>query len=286
MIPCASDSLPRFTRPPLIETVLGVQFEPLPRLGSAQLGVFWKKLGANWPSVADMPALQPQFERFGESQGWEAPGLQISVSPLMSTRLQIRNAQGDRLIQAQNGRLLYNWLGQEGQHYPEYREVRPAFDQALEAFRQFLWKERPSDLQPNQWDFRPNQWEVTYVNHLPKGSVWNRLADCAELFRLRPLLETAPGGTTQESFGGEWHYEIPSKRGRLHAQLQHARLRSPESAEVLILNLTARGPIGENKGELDLDQGLNLGHEVVVRAFYDLTSESAHNYWGLIRGST
>ena len=204
----------------------------------------------------------------------------------MSTRLQIRSAEGDRMIQVQNGRLHYNWLRQEGRKYPEYRELRPAFDRALEAFRQFLLEERPGDVQPEQWVFRPNQWEVSYVNHIPRGPVWNRLADCAELFRVRPLLETTPGGTMLESFGGEWHYEIPPKRGRLHVHLQHGRLPSPESTELLILNLTARGPIGDNKeGGLDLDEGLNLGHNVVVRAFYDLTSDSAHDYWGLIHGS-
>jgi len=274
--PKASDNLPKFERPPLIETVLGVQFQPLPGLGNAHLGVFWKRLGPDWPFVADVPPLEPQFERFAESETWAGIGIHLKLSQDMSSRLQIRNAAQDRMIQVQNGRFHYNWLGQSGGKYPHYREVRQAFHRALDEFSRFLAEELRAGLQPNQW-------EMTYVNHLPKGTVWNELEDCAELFRTRPLLQSGLGGTRLESFGGEWRYEIPPQKGRLHVQLKHGRLASPQGREVLILTLTARGPIGNNEGQgLDLEKGLDLGHEVVVRAFYEMTSEAAHQFWGLI----
>src|SRR5262249_22055122 len=154
-----------------------------------------------------------------------------------------------------------NWLRQDGHQYPEYRTIRPGFDQVLAEFREFLIEERPRHLQAGHWQFRPNQWEVIYVNHFPKGTVWNTLAESVGLFRVGPLLQEAPGGTSLENFNGEWHYEIPPKRGRLHVRLQHGYLKS----EVFILSLTARGPISDATGEaLDLHQGLNLGHETVV----------------------
>lgn len=46
-------NLPSFERPPVIETMLGVQFQPLPALRSAHLGAFWKTLGEEWPVVLD-----------------------------------------------------------------------------------------------------------------------------------------------------------------------------------------------------------------------------------------
>ena len=44
------------------------------------------------------------------------------------------------------------------------------FDALFEKFRTFVREMRLGDL-------RLNQWEVTYVNHLPKGTVWNSPAD-------------------------------------------------------------------------------------------------------------
>jgi uncharacterized protein (TIGR04255 family) len=258
--------------------VLGVQFQPLSQLGNAHLGVFWKQLGPDWPFVADLPTLEAQFERFAESEAWGETGFKLKVSQEVSFRLQIRNATQDRMIQVQNGRLHYNWLGQSGVKYPHYQQVRQAFDGVLDEFSRFLAEELRAQLQPNQW-------EVTYVNHLPKGTVWNELKDCAELFRAQPFLQSGPGGTRLDSLVGAWHYEIPPQKGRLHVQLKHGRLTSPEGPEVLILTLTARGPIGDSEEQsLDLDKGLDLGHEIIVRAFHDLTSEAAHEYWRPIRG--
>src|SRR5262249_45558845 len=145
-----SNGLPRFERPPVIETVLGVQFHPISRFTNGHLGAFWKRLGPEWPFIADAPPIQHQFQRFGPAS-WARLGLQMQLSQIMRSRLQIRNAAKDRMIQVQNGRFHYNWLGEGGGKYPRYREVRPAFDQALGEFRRFLTDELQADLQPNQW---------------------------------------------------------------------------------------------------------------------------------------
>src|SRR5438874_10933045 len=64
-----------FKRPPVIETVLGVQFDPLPAMTNAHLGLFWELLGAEWPHVTDVMAIEQQFERFGEEQLWAKLGM-------------------------------------------------------------------------------------------------------------------------------------------------------------------------------------------------------------------
>lgn len=266
-----SANLPKFSKPPLIETVLGVQFNPLRGLGNAQLGWFWKRLGTEWEFAAEVPPLEPQYERF--DPGWARLGMQLKLTQDTRSRLQVRSQSKDRMLQIQNGRLLYNWLGQGGTTYPHYAAVKQAFDGVQQEFTRFLSDEKLGELQPNQW-------EVTYVNHLVKGTVWNELADCSAAFRVGPLLNASPGGTKLETFGGEWHYEIPKEKGRLHVQLRHGKLAPEEGPEVLILTLTARGPVNE---EQNLSDGLNCGHETIVRGFFDLTSESAHMYWGLLR---
>lgn len=270
-------SLPHFERPPVIETVLGVQFDPLSKFRNAHLGAFWKRLGNEWPNVNDAPPILPQFERFDDAGTWGEVGFHLKLAEDLNVRIQIRNAAGNRMIQVQNGRFHYNWLGADGGKYPQYTEVRPGFDGVWGEFQRFLADESLGEI-------RPNQWEVTYVNHIPKGPLWESPADWARLFRSPTTLPTSITSANLESFGGEWHYEIRPQLGRLHVQIQHARLSSPTSPEVLRLTLTARGPIRETESErLSLDEGLNFGRSTVVRTFKELTSDEAHSYWGLTR---
>ena len=47
-----------FERPPVVETVLGVQFKRLPGLTNAHLASFWRELGSDWPEIDFVPALE------------------------------------------------------------------------------------------------------------------------------------------------------------------------------------------------------------------------------------
>jgi len=268
--------LPKFKNPPVVETVLGIQFERLPGLGSAHLGAFWESLGTeSWPNVSEQPPISLQFERFGVDQQWGPAGPVLSLSREVSVRLQIRNRDQNRMVQVQNGRMHYNWLGFEGDPYPSYETVEPEFRDALQRFQGFLVAHALGEV-------RPTQWEVTYVNHIPRGTVWETPEDWASFF---PSLATSRIESVPiqlEGFSGEWHYVIKSKRGRLHVRFAHGRREKPTEQEIIELHLTARGPIHEEKRRLDsFFDGLKLGHETIVRAFKDLTSGKAHDYWGL-----
>src|SRR5438876_283976 len=112
--PRMAENLPEFKRPPVTETVLGVQFFPLEKLSSAHLGAFWNLLGEDWPDVNDAAPLQQEFERFGKDQQWIKLALRLNVVDKPTPRIQARNRANDRMIQLQNGRLHYNWLGHGG----------------------------------------------------------------------------------------------------------------------------------------------------------------------------
>jgi len=187
--------------------------------------------------------------------------------------MQLRNQAGDRMLQLQNGRLIYNWLGANGAEYPRYRQIRPEFDKHFEEFRSFLLDENLLAM------MRQNQWDVTYVNHIPKGTVWNSIEDWSQVFQFHAVPPAVLNVSRLESVAGNWMYEITPRRGRLRVQLQHAKIRD-SSTETLVFTLTARGPIGEGEGGLDRHEaGLDLGHEVIVNSFRDLTSAKARKYW-------
>lgn len=270
-----SGSSPEYERPPVVETILGVQFDRLPGFRNAHLRAFWKTLDASeWPDISDAPLLRPQFEQFADGAKW-AKGVQVKVTQDPACRLQITNKNGDRMIQLQNSRLHFNWLGEGGSEYPRYEaKVRDEFVWALQCFTDFVTSEQLGD-------FRPNQWEVTYLNHIPKGTVWNTPNDWGFFLPLHGV-PTVEHVAQRESFSGAWHFLIPDERGRLHVQWQHTVKSEPEQQEMIVLTLTARGPIDKGEDVLKgIRDGLDLGHKTIVRSFEKLMSDDANRYWGL-----
>jgi uncharacterized protein (TIGR04255 family) len=259
-----------FDRPPVVETVVGVQFERIATLRSAHLGNFWKSLGSNWPIVNDAPPLTAEFEHFGEVAKFAA-GFQVQVqfSNDPSVRLMIKNQAMDRMIQLQNGRLHVNWLGSTGVPYPDYDLVRAEFDEVWEKFNDFVARE--IEKVP-----KPNQWEVTYVNLIPRGTVWEIPAHFSKAFGFLADNISAPCGPL-ERISTDLHFEIAPQLGRLHVQFSHAAVEA-DGQEAVNLTLTARGPIGD--GVSPISEGLDCGREAIVRAFKALTTEEARRTWG------
>ena len=58
------EALPSFKNPPVVETVLGVQFERLAGFTNGHLGAFWKSLPDGWSQVRNANSLDPILERF------------------------------------------------------------------------------------------------------------------------------------------------------------------------------------------------------------------------------
>ncbi len=129
--------LPKFDKPPVVETVLGVQFSPLGGLSAAHVGWFWKKhLDADWTRTIEVPRLPDQFERFGDEKAWKTgPGIHFTAGG-ESMRIQLVRADDERMIQVQNTRFIYNWRKKKGE-YPSYDKLRPEFDDHLDSFRRF-----------------------------------------------------------------------------------------------------------------------------------------------------
>ena len=182
------------------------------------------------------------------------------------------------MIQVQNGRFHFNWLGQsrEGE-YPRYVRLRNEFVWALQRLQEFVNDEGIGLLVPNQW-------EVTYLNHIPKGTVWQNPNDWSFFRPLAPV-PTFEGLLEGESFGGEWHFVIPGEQGRLHIQWQHALRAEPQLEELIRLTLTSRGPLGPDSSLDDVLHGVNLGHHTIVWSFRKLMSDAAILHWGLTDAS-
>lgn len=265
-----SEHLPDFDDPPVVETVLSVQFESLPLVQTAHLGLLWDEYRASFPKTGEHPALDPVIEQFPERQsGRMGLKLQTFENPPIP-RLSFANAQGNEMIQVQNDRFIKNWRKEgEGEQYPRYsKTIRPNFDRDFRIFLAFLEKNQLGTA-------RINQCEVTYVNHLLAGAGWEDYGDLEKVFTFWHAPDIAPPGSP-EDLRMHTRFVVPGDDGapvgRLHVDLQPA-IRVSDNHPMYVLHLTARGQVGDGVAFFD------IGREWIVKTFKILTTESMHNIW-------
>lgn len=263
----------QYERPPVIERVIGVQFDPLKGLSSGNFGKFWSTLDqTEWPISTDAQELPLQYEHFGEGAQFplDPHTLQLQFSQVPRLRVQIRNALKDRIIQLQNGRFHLNWLRAGGDvDYPRFPTIKSEFLNHWQQFRQFSEQQSLGNL-------KPNQWEVTYLNHIPQGPIWNSPEDWSFF---KPLDSVSPKASPLplQNFNGEWSYEIPEQKGRLHVRWQHT---SRNETKLIVITMTARGPLSGESVE-ELTDGLDCGRRHIVESFASLMDDKANAYWGM-----
>ena len=254
--------------------VLGVQFSRLEKLTAGHFGQFWNVLGTNWGNPSDCAPLEDQFEDFDQPR-WKARfqhSIVFSGVPFPG-RFMVENASNDRMIQVQPTRFHYNWRRREDV-YPSYQILITEFEKQLNKFFQF-------SQDCSLGEIAANQWELTYVNAFPVGVYWNTPADWARFLPglFSNLFPTDGLNIELENRAAEWTYEIKPKLGRLHISARTGKW-GPSSDTMLLLQTTARGPIGKNGAE-SLRQGLDMGHSAAVGAFESVVDQSFLSKWGI-----
>jgi hypothetical protein len=151
--------------------------------------------------------------------------------------------------------------------YPSYANTRQEFDGLYARFREFVIAQGFGELEENQW-------EVSYVNHLAKGEMWETVSDCRDIF---PWLITPPVGLDADGALANWDFVLPGQRGRLHCRLYLGRIKL-DGPEAMILDMTARGRATKEPG-FSVADGFEIGHKAIVTSFTSMTSKSAHDRW-------
>jgi uncharacterized protein (TIGR04255 family) len=270
LIPLPMDTPgPDWKLPPVIEVVLAVRFEELEALTNGHLGRFWGLMQADFPYSDDVPPIPTLPEGYGDEFSTGFPVLDLRHTAGES-RLRMMNADRTKMIQVQNGWLIANWVKKDDSHYPGFEGVKALFDRAYNAFDSFM---RDSEL----GSIKPMLWEVTYVDHVPRDTVWDSLADLPKVF---------PGlfGHGRSSYGtnelvdSTWGWSLPEQRGHLQVSVQSVRGGLDSRQEILLVRSTARGNFRANN-KFSLDEALKFGRSSVVGTFLDLASEEAKRYW-------
>jgi len=262
------EHLPDFDNPPVVETVLSVQFEPIPLLQTAHMGLLWSEYRAHFPRTEERPPLEPVIEQFPESLVARV-GLKFqAVENFPMPRIWFINDKGSEMIQVQNDRFTKNWREVDHDPYPHYENFRPNFDRDYRIFAEFLAKNQLGTPHVNQC-------EVTYVNHILAGQGWDSYGDADKIFAFWQAPNGVPPGQP-EDLRLHTRFVIPGEDGRpigrLHVDLQPA-VRTSDNHPMYVLHLTARGQVGDGVGFFD------IGREWIVTTFKRLTTSTMHRIW-------
>lgn len=259
---------PDFESPPVIETVLGLEFEPLPELEPFLFGLFWDSIRDDYPRWELQPPLLSQVEQFGEHA---VPRASITFGD-EKQRWWFIGANNRDLLQIQNNRFIWNWRKMDsGVNYPRYETTKPRFVSEWQRFLRFLDDQKikqPIVLQS----------EVTYVNHLERGDCWETMEDLEKIFTIFGETRSRKFLPPAESFQSKISYVIPADRGRLHVEIKPV-VRLSDQKQLIVFSLTARGK--PNTSDINgIVEWFDLGREWIVQGFADLTSDAIHKHWG------
>lgn len=258
--------LPKYNKPPVIETVLGVQFAPLKSFSMPHFGLFWSMIREAYPR---QEMKEPIANMVEDVMGPPLPDkISIRLTSEPEARCWFLNSSGTELIQLQHDHFVRNWrkvTGSEG--YPSYDLLKPRFERDWGHLISFL--EREGIGRPEV-----NQCEVTYINHLPVEI--EELGSAHRFARgLSPLSgQFLPQPETTQLVA---RYLMADKKGRLHVAVRPA-IRFDDRHPVLQLTLTARGAPASSRLE-DILTWFDVGHEWVVRGFTDFTRSEMHTIW-------
>lgn len=260
--------LPEYEKPPVVETLLAVQFKKLTTFTIGHFGLYWARIKERYPGIEVQPPIASIREEYGKRSPQHS-GLRVEVVSKPEVRCWFVNEHGDKLIQVQTDRFIHNWRKAEGRSiYPRYATTKPDFLASWGDFCDFLSEVAISEPEVDQC-------EITYINHIELGEGIQSFGDVSKLIAgwsySGDFLKQPEAVSVSSSF------VIPENKGRLHISLQRA-IRRADAKEVLQLTLTVRGA-PSSSGYDGLAEWFDLGHEWIVRGFTDFTTEHMHRQW-------
>jgi uncharacterized protein (TIGR04255 family) len=263
--------LPDFTRYPLNEVVLGVQFAR--PVGYHQIFAkdVWELYREDFPTCEERQALPPVFETFGPRRPLQ-PAIKL-VSGATHDRYWFVNSSGDQLIQFQGDRLLHNWrkMPSSAQGYSRFEVMFQRFETEIRRFETYV-----NTLASQILDI--NQCEVTYTNFIvdprnpsqpPRPEDWLKFAALA--------------GVDVESMQLNFTKQISAEgkpRARMFYETTFAKNASTNE-QAISFQITVRAAPEPNDVGGAMAQ-IASARELIVQEFANVTTPYAHEVWGRI----
>jgi uncharacterized protein (TIGR04255 family) len=256
--------LPDYERPPVVEVVLGLRFEPLP-IRALDLGALNAVWAQDYPQVSEQPVIPPPPP---VGVNMQMPMITFGVPPMQ--RHWWTTVDASRLLQVQQDRLILNWRRTSPEtDYPRYPALRATFVRHLEEFQEFAARFGPLQV---------THFEVTYINDLP--ALGTRLP-LGEAFENWTATSGHHLGEPEEvRFAAVYQVGDVDAEAKLFASLDPGAQPFGTSPTTLF-TLTVRGQLNRSLPPAEALQYLDIGRSHIVRSFTELTTASMHTLWGL-----
>jgi uncharacterized protein (TIGR04255 family) len=264
-------SLPEFSRPPVDEVIIGVQYLPLAGFTDAHVGLYWREVRDELPTAESHPRLDTPFEQLGPGRPASMPNVFMVAGP--QGRTWLKTPSDDELVQIQDDRFLLNWRRRGGE-YPRFDSLYPRFAARFALFRELMASEGLEVPIVRQV-------EVTYINWITDLKLEDFYLP-AQASRL-DLKGVEPLGEAQ--FIARYLIEDDSERqvARLQA-LCGSAMRAESALDVpqpgFQFQLSFKAPSEEPLNDQSIETLALLGRKTIVEAFTALTTPAAHESWG------
>lgn len=266
----AAGPLPKFAAPPVSEVVFSVQFAPLSEMTPVHLGAWWDR--ERYPVCEQRPPIQRDAEEFGQAA---SPGFKLELmtgAPPWAVWMLTDDRR--ELLQVQRDRFTRNWTREpERDGYPSYDELAPRFMRDLADFTAFVQSAELGVLSVDQC-------ELTYINPIPVGDVWQRPGQLERVLAPWSGVYTEGFLDEPESITLDLQYLIPGSDGRPTGRLRVSVKPALDRAQqtYLMLTMVARGR-PEGLGAASTLSFFDVAHEWIVRGFTTLTTPPMHKVW-------
>jgi uncharacterized protein (TIGR04255 family) len=197
------------------------------------------------------------------------PSIQFSFGPDHRRTWNI-GASDDMLIQIQDTRFIQNWRKRSGD-YLRYEPVKERFWDSFGKFGELL--DRESIVMPSV-----QQVEVTYIN-------WITDIEVSKFLKVGDASSISAEGvdSTPSALGWTARFSVEAESvqvGNSYIECQQVVRPGPTGPQQgSQLSLTYRVPKPGGMGNDDIDRHFDRARETIVRAFTEVTTDTAHELW-------
>jgi len=240
-------------KPPVIEVVIGSQFDG-PIFDNSYIYDFYQKIKKDFPVVRENPPLPSIISNQNRPD-------QTRILQGFNSRRFFINAKGDKLIQLQTDRLLFNWRKNNSEVYPRFTNVLEDFLKIFELLSQDI-KTSASKV---------NQLEITFIDHIS-------LKDFElDSYKLSDIFTHLNFSQNLRNFDCNLSIPQESIQGNLNVSIKSA-VNIADQNKIIVFESTCRG----NKIATEtLETWYQKAHTILLDCFIDLFTDKSKKIWGI-----
>jgi uncharacterized protein (TIGR04255 family) len=240
-----------YKKAPLVEVVVGIQLSK-EAITSEFIFEFYQLSKNKFPKIQEHPPLPFQIEN-------KDSNAQLGLPNGISSRKFFIESEGNRLIQLQHNRIVFNWrVAKPDDQYPHYDSVIKEFYGIIEQVE----KKVPIKLLINQLEF-------SYVNHMVLEDFG---LDSLQVSNIIKFINFPNPLKTINCNLSLWEPEL---EGNIIAQLKSAK-RNRDDKKILIYETTCRGV---NKNGQSVEQWFDQAHQKLLQLFENSITDKAKSIW-------